>query len=345
MRLKEKWKKILFLLPLFIVAGAFYLMFKDCYKAILIQLKQTSIVLLLLIVLMGLLYILLDSAVYRIMVGRELKGYTLKHALQMEFLGIFLNVTTFGPGIVPGQTYYMSRMGLEPGRGMSILVLYTAVHKVSVLVYATVMLLVHGTFLNNTFSGNLHYLYGGYGLSILVILFLVLICTSKKFHSLLFFPLDRCMKSPKWAARKEKWKREVENLRKESVKLLKNWKMVVCVVGVNLLKLSCWYIIPLLTLHAVDVGNMGVSVLDCLATSSIMQVLIAIIPNTGGMGSTEVVYTLLYGELFGRITAGSTMLLYRLSNYYLPFVISTAAALKLRKNWKKEEQSLREREA
>ena len=69
---------------------------------------------------------------------------------------------------------------------------------------------------------------------------------------------------------------------------------------------------------------------EILATSSFMQLIVGVIPVTGGMGATEVVYQLLYGVLFGEITAGSTMILYRMANYYVPFLVSIGFALRLK---------------
>ena len=66
-----------------------------------------------------------------------------------------------------------------------------------------------------------------------------------------------------------------------------------------------------------------------------MQLLIGVVPTSGGVGSLEVVFSLLFAAVFGKITAGSSMILYRLSTYYLPFIVSLVMMIFVGRDLKK----------
>ena len=66
----------------------------------------------------------------------------------------------------------------------------------------------------------------------------------------------------------------------------------------NIMKMSCWYVIPVIAIYAAG-GSLGnVTVSQALTVTALMQLLMGVIPTSGGVGSLEVVFSLLFSKLF-----------------------------------------------
>lgn len=329
----KRGKKILLgTLPFLILALVLYFMFRNSFGNIWTQLRRSDPVWFIVILLLGGIYLVIDALPFCILIRRSIPRFTLWDALQVTFLGIFLNVTTFGTGIKPGQMLYLyKKKGADVGESFAVLTLPYMFHKAAIILYATIMILWEGDFIRTRYPESYHYLYGGYGLSLIIILFLILVCASEKFHRILFYPLEKHVKKDSWRKQILHWKEEISKLQKEAYAIVRTPSIWAKLIPINLLKLTFWYIIPLVALKAVGGCNLTISVPEVLATSSFMQLIVGVIPVTGGMGATEVVYQLLYGVLFGEVTAGATMILYRMANYYVPFLVSVGFALRVKK--------------
>lgn len=319
----KRWKKVLFvLLPFSFLGIVLYLMFHENYKTIAEQLSRTKTALLLLMICFGLAYEFLDAAVMGKLVFPKVPNMTFGEMVQLTFLGVCMNITTYGTGIKPAQTFCLSKKGQNPGKAFAILTLPYVFHKATVVIYASVMLLLQNRFLKQSFGDVFHYLLAGYLVSFLVIAGLILLCTSKRLCSFICRLMERLIKQEKWQEKKNKIAESLVNLQTESEEIVKNYRIWFEMIIMNILKLSCWYILPLIGVYAVGGSMESVTVIQIIATAAFMQLIIGVIPTAGGMVSTEVVYTLLFGRLFGSATAGATMILFRLATYYLPFLIS-----------------------
>ena len=65
------------------------------------------------------------------------------------------------------------------------------------------------------------------------------------------------------------------------------------------------------------------TLLEALAITSLSVMLAAVIPTPAGIGSTEIVLTMLLAEIVGTGAAGSATLLYRFATFVFPFLIGT----------------------
>lgn len=59
---------------------------------------------------------------------------------------------------------------------------------------------------------------------------------------------------------------------------------------IDALKMSCWYVIPTLAIYALGGDLGGVSFAQGLTVTSLMQLLMGVLPTSGGVGSLEVVF-------------------------------------------------------
>ena len=85
--------------------------------------------------------------------------------------------------------------------------------------------------------------------------------------------------------------------------LLHKKKMVVGVIGLNLLKLCFWYGMP----YLLFAGDKNINLVETMAITALSVMLAAVIPAPAGIGSTEFVFTGLFAGIVGTGIAGSRL--------------------------------------
>ena len=171
-------KTVLSLLVLAALTGIIVLLFKDIWAEITAALSQLSAWQVLVVLAIGLSYPLLEGCVSYVIVRGRLPGGTLRQGIDNAWCGTFGNGGTRGAGAVPVQTWYLHQAGLPIGPGVGLMTLQYVFHKTTVLLYATVMLLLQHKWLAANTTGVLKYLPMAYAVVALVIVALVLVCVS-----------------------------------------------------------------------------------------------------------------------------------------------------------------------
>ena len=171
-------KAILSLLVLLALTCVVVFIFSSHWAEISTALAQLSFWQVLLVLAIGLTYPLLEGIVCWLIIRCRLPGFTLRRGMDAAFVGIFGNVVGLGAGAVPMESYYLYHCGLPLGPGVGLMTLQYVFHKTTVLLYATVMLLLQYRWLAANTSGVMHYLPAAYCVVALVIVTLVLLCVS-----------------------------------------------------------------------------------------------------------------------------------------------------------------------
>lgn len=324
----KKRHRIFAIIPFIFVLTIMYIMFWDSREELITQLKEADKVYFLIMIALGILYVVIDCIPYKMLVNQINPSYSLWDSLQVSYIGIFLNVTTLGTGIKPGQTYMLNKKGVEPGKAMAILTTPYVYHKLAIVLYVSGVLLFSHDFIKTTYSESYHYIYSAYGISAIIIFGIILACVSKTAHKILFYPFDKWIKNKDGKAYniKEVLKSQLSFLQQESVGILGSLKNALTIIPIYLIKMTCWYVMPYLALRAVH-GDVSVSLSKVIVTSAFMLMIVGVIPVVGGIGPSEFVYILLFSVLYGKVYAGSTMILFRMANYYIPFLIGTIISI------------------
>lgn len=335
---KDRFTIIIGILVAVLMFFILYRMFRDSYKDIMDNLAETNLMIFAGMVIIGNAYYFIDAYVYHGVIKNE--GYDVSYfkCVTVAYMSIFFNVTSFGAGIKPAQVLYLHRQGIDPGKGCGITMMPYIFHKTLIVVYAMVLLLINNAFVLDNFSDTFGYIYAGVGLSILVIAFMILLCASAWFHGLVCKILDATLGKTRFREFNEKIKKQIELLRESTRKVINNPKAWLLLLCVNAVKMTCWYIIPAIAIYAAGGTLGGVTVSEALTVTSLMQLLMGVLPTSGGVGSLEVVFSVLFAAVFGKITAGSSMILYRLSTYYIPFIVSIGMMLSVSRDLKKMKQ-------
>lgn len=171
-------KAVLSLLILLALTCVIVLIFRDHWAEITAALAQLNLWQVLVVLALGISYPLLEGCVSYVIVRGRMPGFTLRQGIDNAWCGTFGNVVTLGAGAVPVQTWYLHQAGLPIGPGVGLMTLQYVFHKTTVLLYATVMLLLQHKWLAANTTGVLKYLPMAYAVVALVIVALVLVCVS-----------------------------------------------------------------------------------------------------------------------------------------------------------------------
>ena len=163
---------------LLVLTGVLVLLFRDNWAEISAALAELSSWQVAAVLALGITYPLLEGAASWLIVRSRLPGFSLRHGVDNAWMGTFGNVICLGAGAVPMQTYYLHLCGLPLGPGVGLMTLQYVFHKTTVLLYATVLLLGHRSWLAAHTTGVLHYLPAAYAVVAGVIVGLVLLCAS-----------------------------------------------------------------------------------------------------------------------------------------------------------------------
>lgn len=323
-----KRKKIIkFALQSLFVVGMIvflYFMFRGSYKEIFKQLSHVNGPLFFLAVLLGNAYYFVDAYVYWSSIRREKYKVHFLRCVGISYMSAFFNVTTFGVGIKPAQVAYLHRKGVDGGKAFGILSAPYVFSKAAIIVYALVMLFINNKFVMTNFSNTFGYIYAGVGVSLFLITVIILVCSASWFHRFIGKIADFIFSKGKLSKynHNKTLKSYMGRLHDASVVIIRKPSMWAKYVPINIFRMSLWYVIPIILIYALG-GNLGdVSISEALTMTALMQLLVGAIPISAGVGSHEVVFSLLFAVVFGKVMAGSCMVLYRLATYYIPFLIS-----------------------
>lgn len=203
-------------LTLALIFVAIILIFRDALPDIVKDLSAVPFWGVLILLSLGFAYEAMESMLCLVIIHHKKPDCTFIDALRVTFLGVFGNIATLGAGTLPMQSFYLYRRGLDAGSGLGIMASEYVLHKISVLIYATVALLLGGDWLEQSASGLARYLLIGYVIGALIVIALTLLYTWDKVLKLVLMLLGKLPHTPKWAERREKWANSLTELNCEA---------------------------------------------------------------------------------------------------------------------------------
>ena len=313
-------KTVISLLVLLVLTGIIVLMFKDHWGEITAALAQLSAWQVLAVLAIGLSYPLLEGCVAWVIICSRLPQFKLWQGLDVGWCGTFGNVVTLGAGAVPVQLYYLHKAVLPLGPGAGLMTLEYVFHKSTVLLYATVMLLLQHKWMAANTTGVLKYLPMAYAVVALVIVALVLVCVSTLVQNLARWALGFLPKTEKWQQRRADWLEQLDVLGTESRLLLADKARCVQIFALQALKLFLLFCLPWLCIRFMQLSPLSFARVQLL--TSLMLFVSNALPNVAGMGSIETAFLLLYSSFLPSGEVMSVLMLYRIASYYFVFAAS-----------------------
>ena len=318
---KQKFRKfIMNLITVMLLSVVVFFVFRKDYRTIIECLKNVSFFGVLSLLILDLCYQFLDSAARCILIRTYLPSFRIKQASGITFLGIFGNVSTFSAGIIPMQSYYLYQYGVPTGVSIGMLILIYMFHKITVFLYAAVMMMMHGFWIRETLPELVKYIDLGFLVCSLIVIVLILICTWEAMQKIGILVIERLPDTDRWRGKKETWRQNLESLYRESRRLLKNRTCFLKLIFVDILKLSCLYMIPFWCIRILGLPDIRFG--EAQALTSVMVLIAGVLPNVAGMGPTELAFMQLFSVCIGRVEATAALILYRIVTYFFPFLIS-----------------------
>lgn len=305
---------------LVVLTGVVFWIFKSHWAEISSALAQLKFWQVAVVLAVGLTYPVLEGLVSYVIVRSRLPRFTLRQALESAFMGSFGNVICLGAGSMPMQSYYLYRSGLPLGPGVGLMTLQYVFHKTTVLLYATVMLLLQHKWLAANTTGVLKYLPMAYAVVALVIVALVLVCVSPLVQNLARWALGFLPKTEKWQQRRADWLEQLDVLGTESRLLLADKARCVQIFALQALKLFLLFCLPWLCIRFMQLSPLSFARVQLL--TSLMLFVSNALPNVAGMGSIETAFLLLYSSFLPSGEVMSVLMLYRIASYYFVFAAS-----------------------
>lgn len=294
-------KTVISLLVLLALTCIIVFTFKDHWAEITAALAQLSVWQVLAVLAVGISYPLLEGCVAWVIVRSRLPQFTLRQGLDVGWCGTFGNVVTLGPGA-------------------GLMTLEYVFHKSTVLLYATVMLLLQRRWLAANTTGVMRYLPMAYAVVAVIIVALVLLCVSPLVQNLARWLLGFLPKTEKWQQRRADWLEQLEVLSTESRRLLADKPRCLKIFALQALKLFGLFCLPYLCIRFMGLSPLGFWQVQLL--TSLMLFVSNALPNVAGMGSIETAFLLVFGSFLERGEVMSLLMLYRIASYYVVFAAS-----------------------
>ena len=313
-------KTLLSLGVLALLTGIVVFIFREHWAEISEALSRLTLGQELLALAVGLSYPLLEGVSSWLIVRSRLPHFPLRQGIDNAWCGTFGNVVTLGAGAVPVQTWYLHQAGLPIGPGVGLMTLQYVFHKATVLLYATVMLLLQHKWLAANTTGVLKYLPMAYAVVALVIVALVLVCVSPLVQNLARWALGFLPKTEKWQQRRADWLEQLDVLGTESRLLLADKARCVQIFALQALKLFLLFCLPWLCIRFMQLSPLSFARVQLL--TSLMLFVSNALPNVAGMGSIETAFLLLYSSFLPSGEVMSVLMLYRIASYYFVFAAS-----------------------
>ncbi|MGI5959224.1 MAG: lysylphosphatidylglycerol synthase transmembrane domain-containing protein [Massiliimalia sp.] len=312
---------------------ALIMVFKGQWKDILSLLSTIPFYSMTIIILLGILYHILEASVGKTLVASAVPQFSFSQSITNTYLGVFGNTALFTVGTLPLQSYYLYRCGVMTGMSIGMMTLEYVTHKLSVLLYAVAAVLFGGHTLISQKDTYLFFVIYACVFAVIVSSFLILLCASSKIRELIFRLISYLPNNEKWNQRKEVWKIQIEMLYTQSNQVIHDRNCRVKSFLLNICKLFVFYSIPFWCFQALEIYDISFWQVQML--TAFMVLLTNALPNLAGMGSAEFSFLLVFSPFIGKAQAITALILYRISTYYVPFLISSTVFVYQQHKWRK----------
>lgn len=258
----------------------------------------------------------------------------IRDLMSVEASGVFfMRLTPNGAAAPPAQIYRLTRAGLSVGQASALNFTRFVLYEAGEGVFAAIMLLFCGNYFYEQFGDVTIiglFLFGFKVVQVGAVLFLCL------------FPKP-VMAIGNWALRfanrhgwlsEEKFNKYYEMVNTQVMEFAGAFRSACTNVGemlatevVTLLQLGCMYALPFFVLRAF---GEPADLIVCLASGSMLELLINAIPLPGGTGGAEVGFAYLFRDMFGQHLAAG-FVIWRAVEYLLPVLIA-APCMGMRSN-------------
>jgi uncharacterized protein (TIRG00374 family) len=119
---------------------------------------------------------------------------------------------------------------------------------------------------------------------------------------------------------------QIDRFQVEKAKIPTHKPLITKVVCLNIVRLMFYYFLPFVVMKSLGISLLeGYTLIDVMALSAFVAMINAFIPIPGASGGTEATFILMFTTIMGYINASATMIIWRLSNFYMIMIIGGIA--------------------
>ena len=255
--------------------------------------------------------------------------FSLWKGFMCAFYASFYRVSTLGSGQGIAVIYYLSKQKIKVHEGMGMYMIEYVVHKLSIAIFSLIFVAINFKNVMSLSGKYFWLLVSGYGITVLIVCFLVALCLSDILHSFIIKLLIKLDFKKIFSSKISELSILFDNISHSSKVCCSDATFVFKQILWNLIKFACWYIIPFILLK-----DDGLTIMGSFSFTSMSTLLAAVIPAPAGIGSFEYVYTLIFERIVGRIDAASSVLIYRFATYILPMFIGLPVVIVCNKKYR-----------
>ena len=171
--------------------------FRDSAGPILKELGETTPIVVILISILAILYELVEGWITCSFARRYQPEFTYWMGVESAFYCSFYRVATLGSGAGVAAVYYFNEKGIPVSKGTGMYMVEYVLHKVTIALFSAVFFVFSFGFMQKHYAEYEWMLIGGYGITIVIAVALLLFCCSKRVHGLLLWLLDKLNRNGK----------------------------------------------------------------------------------------------------------------------------------------------------
>ena len=325
--IKSIKKNTIFLLLITIVILFFVL--KDDFNNITTTLARMDYKFIIIAIIFWLLSIILKGYVNYKTVNNK-KQISLKEAIKHNVITQFFNgITPFSSGGQPMEIYMLTEHGISGAKATTITIQNFIFYQVALVLYGLLAVTYNAIF--HIFPkvpllGKLTLI--GFLINTLVAIALFVKTFSPKFTKkvtniiIKLLVKLKIIKDEKKTA--EKWNLKLEEFHSSAKVLRKRKLLFIEGVIINLISLTCLYIVPLFIVYSLH-NYTSLNIADTLTSSAYVLIIGAFVPIPGASGGIEYGFLKFFGNFITGTNLSAILIIWRFITYYLGLIIGALA--------------------
>lgn len=245
--------------------------------------------------------------------------------MSVEASGVFfMRLTPNSAGAPPAQIFRLTRAGMSPGAASALNFTRTIIYETGEGVFAAIMLVFCGGYFYETFGDVTLIGLFLFGFKVVQVAGFVALCLLPKpviavgNWALRFANRRKWLKDDKYEKYYDVVNTQVMEFSRAFKRAAVNVPEMLATMVVTLLQLGCMYALPYFVLRSF---GEPADFMICLASGSMLELLVNAVPLPGGAGGAEVGFAYLFRGMYGvHLTAG--FVIWRAIEYLLPVIIA-----------------------
>lgn len=279
------------------------------------------------LIILLILYILIDAKLLQVSIDSNIKFVD---SLLINLAGgFFSGITPLYIGSYPSRFYYLNQKSIPTDKILSGLTVKGLVYQIVISIFMILGLLIGGLKVVNS-GGYQTLLILGIVYSVIITTFLIMISTFSSFNKLIIKLINKLsFKSKKINENKEIISNSVTNYYINSRRVYNDPLYSFKVYFYTFIKQIIFYSFPIVVFHGLGM-DVNSYLFEIVAISTLMVIIVAVVPTPGGMGASEMAFIILFGVIYlDSTTLNAGLLIYRLFSYYLLIILGLIATLYL----------------